>query len=155
MSQYFPNSYKPSGGGIDIKVDLSNYATKTDLKIYHMLMLAALKSNLASLKPEVDKLDKLTPVPNDLAKISNIVKNDVFEKTEYDKLVTKVDSIDTTTIVLKSTYGIDKSDAEKKSKLAISLLKNDPPATKIPDAKSLVKKTDLNDKITKIESKTT
>ena len=58
----------------------------------------ALKSNLASLKTEVDKLDidKLTPVPNDLAKLSNVVKNDFVKNTLYDKLVAKVNNIDTT-----------------------------------------------------------
>ena len=56
------------------------------------------KTNVTSLKTEVDKFDiaKLTPVPNDLAKLSNVVKNDFVRKTEYNKLVTKVDSIDTT-----------------------------------------------------------
>ena len=63
----------------------------------------ALKSNLATLKTEVDNLDisKLKPVPNDLAKLSNVVKNDVVKKTEYNKLVTKVDNIDTTNFVKK------------------------------------------------------
>ena len=63
----------------------------------------ALKSNLASLKTEVDNLDidKLTPVPNDLAKLSNIVKNDIVKKTNYNKLVTKVDNIDTTNFLKK------------------------------------------------------
>ena len=58
----------------------------------------ALKSNLASLKTEVDKLDidKLTPVPNDLAKLSNLVQNDFVKNTLYDKLVAKVNNIDTT-----------------------------------------------------------
>ena len=62
----------------------------------------ALKSNLANLKTEVDKLDidKLTPVPNDSAKLSNEVKNDVVKKTEYDKLVAKVNNIDTTGFIL-------------------------------------------------------
>ena len=61
----------------------------------------ASKRNLAGLKTEVDKLDidKLTPVPNDLAKLSNVVKNDVVKKTECDKLVTKVNGIDTTNFV--------------------------------------------------------
>ena len=59
-------------------------------------------------------IDKLTPVPNDLAKLSNVVKNDVVKKTEYNKLVTKVDNIDTTGFVLKTTYDSDKSDLEKK-----------------------------------------
>ena len=56
-----------------------------------------LKSNLASLKTEVDKLDadKLKTVPVDLAKLSNVVKNNVIKKTEYNKLVTKVDNIGT------------------------------------------------------------
>ena len=76
----------------------------------------ALKSNLANLKTEVDKLDidKLTPVPNDLAKLSNAVKNDVVKKTVYDKLVAEVNNIDTTGFVLKTKYDTDKSDLEKK-----------------------------------------
>ena len=116
------------------------------------------------MKTEVDKLDidELAPVLNDLGKLSNAVKNEVVKKTVNDKLVTKVDNIDTTKFVLKTTYDTDKSDAEKRAKLAIGLLKNDPPATKselaavenkIPDANSLVKKTDLNAKITEIENK--
>ena len=72
MSQYFPKPYEPFGGNINVKVDLSNYATKTDLKNISNVDVSsfALKSNLASLKNEVDKLDidKLTPVPSDLAK---------------------------------------------------------------------------------------
>ena len=102
MSQYFPKPYEPFGGDINVKVDLSNYATKTDLNnVSHVGVTSfALKSNLASLKAEVDKLDinKSTPVPNDLAKLSNVVK-----KTEYNKLVTKVDNIDTTNFVKKKT----------------------------------------------------
>ena len=76
----------------------------------------ALKSNLASLKTEADKLDidKLTPVPNDLAKLSNVVKNDVVKKTEYDKLAAKVNNIDTAGFVLKTAYHTDKLDLEKK-----------------------------------------
>ena len=76
MSQYFPKSYEPFGGDINIKVDLSKYTTKTDFKnVTHVdVSNFALKSNLASLQTEVDKLDvdKLTPVPNDLAKLSNV-----------------------------------------------------------------------------------
>ena len=100
------------GGDINVKVDLFNYATKTDLKnVIHVdVSTFELKSNLVILKTEVDKLDidKLTPVPNDLAKLSNVVKNDVAKKTVCDKLVTKVDNIDTTKSVLKTTYDIDK-----------------------------------------------
>ena len=109
MSQYLPKPYEQFGGDINVEVDLSNYATKTDIKnISHVDTSSfALKSNLASLKTEVDKLDidklkslpnnfgnlktkvdkldidKLTPVPVDLTKLSNVVKNDVVTKTEY------------------------------------------------------------------------
>ena len=105
MSQYFPKPYEPFGGDINIKVDLSNYVTKTDLKnVSHVDVSSfALKSNLANLKTKVDKLDtdKLTPVPDDLAKLSNVVTNDVVKKTVYDKLVAKVNNIDTTGFVKK------------------------------------------------------
>ena len=78
MSQYFPKPYEPFGRDINVKVDLSNYATKTDLKkVSHVDVSSfALKLNLASLKTEVDNLDidKLTPVPSDLARLSNVVK---------------------------------------------------------------------------------
>ena len=78
----------------------------------HDVSSFALKSNLASVKNEVDKqdIDKLTPVPNDLAKLSSVVKNDVVKKAVHDKLVTKVDNIDTAGFVLKATYETDKSD---------------------------------------------
>ena len=97
MSQYFPKSYEPFGGEINVKVDLSNYATKTDLKNVSHVDVGSFtfKSNLANLKTEVDKsdIDKLTPVPNDLAKLSNVVKNDVVKKIVYDKLVAEVNNI--------------------------------------------------------------
>ena len=69
MSQYFPKPYEPFGGDINVKVDLSNYVTKTDIKnISHVDTSSfALKTNLASLKTEVDiDIDKLAPVPVDL-----------------------------------------------------------------------------------------
>ena len=106
MSQYFPKLYEPFGGDINVKVDLSNYATKADIKnISHVDTSSfALKSNLASLKTEVDKLDidKLVPVPVDLNKLSDAVKYHVAKKTVNDKLVAKVNSIDTSTFVLKN-----------------------------------------------------
>ena len=78
MSQYFPKPYEPFGGDINFKVDLSNYSTKTDLKnVSHVDVSSfALKSNLASLKTEVDKLDidKIVPIPADLSKLSDVVK---------------------------------------------------------------------------------
>ena len=87
---------------------MSNYATKTDIKsISHIDTSSfALKTNLANLKTEVDKLDidKLVPIPADLSKLSNVVKNDVVKKTVYDKLVAKLDNIDTSDFVLKTKY---------------------------------------------------
>ena len=76
MSQYFPKPYEPFGGDINVKIDLSNYATKTDLKnVTHVdASRFELKTNLASLKTEIDKLDidQLVPVPIDLSKRSKI-----------------------------------------------------------------------------------
>ena len=99
MSQYFPKSFRSFGRNVKVKVDLSNYATKTDSKnVTHFDTLSfALKIDLANLKTDVDKLDidKLTPVPVDLSKLSDAVKNDVAKKTVYDKLVAKVNNIDT------------------------------------------------------------
>ena len=84
MSQYFSKPFRSFGGNINVKVDLSNYATKADIKnISHVDTSSfALKTNLASLKTEVDKLDigKLTPVPTDLSKSSDVVKNDIVKK---------------------------------------------------------------------------
>ena len=81
MSQYFPKPFRKFGGTIDVKVNLSNYAAKTDLKnVTHVdTSNFALKTNWAGLKTEVDKLDfeKLVSVPVDLSKLSNVVKNDV------------------------------------------------------------------------------
>ena len=135
MSQYFPKPYEPFGGDINVKVDLSNYATKTDLKnVSHVDVSSfALKSNLTSLKTEVDKIhaEKSKTFPVDLAKSSNVVKNDVVKKTEYNKLVTKVENIDTTNFVKKRKYEKGESDFEDK------INKID---KKIHDVISLVKK---------------
>ena len=141
MSQYFPKPYEPFGGDINIKVDLSDYWAKTDIKSILDIDTSsfALKSNLARLKTEVDKLDtnKLVPVPVDLSKQSDAVKKDVAKKTAYDKLVAKVNSTDTSRFVLKTKCYTDKSEIEKK----------------IPDISGLVKKSDYNAKITEIEGK--
>ena len=127
MSQYFP---KPSNHkeNIKVEIDLSNYATKADIKnITHVdTSNFSLKTNLANLKTEVHKLDidKLVPIPADLKKLSNVVKNDVVKKIVYDQLVTKVNNIDTRDFVLKTKYNTDKTE-----------LKN-----KIPDTAVLLKK---------------
>ena len=80
-------------------------------------LIFALKTNLANLKTEVDKLDikKLVPVPTDSSKLSNVLKNDVVKKTVYDKLVAKVNAIDTSDFVLKTNYNTDKSEFENKN----------------------------------------
>ena len=85
MSQYFPKPFNSRfGDSIKVKTDLSNYATKADIKnISHADTSSfALKTNLASLKTEVDKLDinKLVPIPVDLSELSDVVKNDVVKK---------------------------------------------------------------------------
>ena len=81
MSQYFPKPQEVYGGDINVKVDLSNYATKADIKNISNVDTSsfALKTNLANLKSEVDKLDidKLVPVPVD---VSDVVKNDIVKK---------------------------------------------------------------------------
>ena len=105
MSQYFPKPFRSFAGSINVKVDLSNYATKTDLKIVTHVDISsfALKKNLAILKTEVHQLDigKLTTIPVDLSKLSDAVKNDVVKKAFYDKLSAKVCNIDTSNFVLK------------------------------------------------------
>ena len=139
MSQYFPKLYEPFSGDINVKVDLSNYATKADIKnISHVDTSSfALKTNLANLKTEVDKLDidRLVPVLTYLSKLNNVVKNDVVKKDVYDKLVAKVNDIDTSKFVLKTKYDTDRSELENK----------------VPDTSSLVKKTDYNTKITEVD----
>ena len=117
------------------------YATKDDIKnITHVDTSSfALKTNLANLKTEVDKIDidKLATVPADLSKLSNKVKHDVVKKTVYDKFDAKVNNIDTSGLVKKTDYNTKISEIEDK----------------IPDNTGLVKKTDYNNKITEIEDK--
>ena len=141
MSQYFPKPYEPFSGDFNVKVDLWNYGTKADIKnISHVdTSRFALKTNSANLKTEVDKLDidKLVPVPVDLSKLSDFVKNNVVKKDVYVKLVTKVNNIDTSGFALKPKYDTDQSE-----------LKN-----KIPDTSGLVKKGNYNAKTTELENK--
>ena len=116
MSQYFPKPYEPFGRDINVKKHLSNYLTKIDLKTATEIDTSKLaaKSDLVSLKAEVDKLDidklksvptnlsnlkskvdkldieKLETTPVDLSKLSNLVKNDVVKKTEYNAQIKKL-----------------------------------------------------------------
>ena len=141
MGQCFSKPYEPFGGHISVKIDLSYYVTKAYLKNATEIdrFKLAVKSDLFSIKAKVDKLDnyRLVPVPVDLSKLSDVVKNDVAKKTVYDKLVAKVNNIDTSGFVLKTKYDTDKSGLENK----------------IPDTSGLVKKTDYNAKITELENK--
>ena len=133
MNQYFPKIFRSFGRNINVKVDLSNYATKTDLKnVTHIDTSSfALKTNLAGLKNEVDEsgIHKLVPVPVDLIKLSDVVKNNVVKKAAYDKLAAKVNNNDTSEFVLKTKYQTDKTELEKK----------------IPDVTNFLKKTKLTE----------
>ena len=96
----------------------------------------ALNTNLANLKTEIDKLniEKSAPLPVDLSKLSNVVKNDVVKKIVHDKSVATVDNIDTGDFVLKTKYNTDKTELENK----------------IPDVSYLVTKTKLSESENKI-----
>ena len=137
MSYYPP--YKNSSNNIKVELDLTNYATKTDLKnITHVDVSSfASKTNLAALKTEVDKIDadKLNTVPVDLAKLTNAVENDLVKKTVYNTKVTSIEgqlagitkntidnladitklkAIDTNSFVLKTKLASDVTTLENK-----------------------------------------
>ena len=141
MIQYFLKPYEPFGRDINVKFNLSNYATKADLKNAAGIDTSKLapKPDLVSLKAEVDKLDidKLMPLPAYLSKLSDVVKNIVVKKTVYGKLVAKANSIDISGFVLKK--GMTQINQIQKKK--------------IPDKSGLVKNLDCNTKITEIENK--
>ena len=132
---------------------------------------------MANLKTKANKLDvdKLVLVPVDLSKLSDVVKNDVVKKDVYDKLVTKVDNIDTSGFALKTKYDTDKSELENKipdvtdfvKKAKLTELENKIPdisnlatkaalttfENKIPNVSTLVEKPNYNTKVTEIENK--
>ena len=137
--------------GDNLYVKWKGYGTKDDIKnITHVDTSSfALKTNLANLKSEVDKLDvdKLKPIPTDLSKLSDIVKNDVVKKTDYNSLVTKVDNIDTSGLVKKIDYNTKITEIEDKisdtsnfsTKTALNTVEN-----KIPDISNLATKIESN-----------
>ena len=156
MSIYFP-PYNNSSDNIKVELDLSNYATKTDLKnVTHVDVSSyALKTNLAALKTEVDKIDtdKLKTVPDDLAKLRNVVKNDTVKKTEFTPLKNKVDGIDTNNFVSRTKFEKDIKDLDDTI---------DQVGKRIPDVSGLATKssitsllstTTFNSTITEIENK--
>ena len=155
MSQYFP-PYNSSSKNIKVELDLSNYATKKDVKdITHVDTSSyALKNNLANLKTEVDKIDtdKLKTVPNDLAKLSNVVKNDVVKKTEYNTLknnaidtIDAIDAIDTSGFVTRTKVTTDTNALDDKI---------DKIEKKIPDISGLATKSSVTRLITEQEDYT-
>ena len=177
MSTYYP-PYRSSSNNIKVELDLANYATKTDLKnITHVdVSTYASKTNIAALKSEVDKIDtdKLKTVPDDLAKLSNVVKNDVVKKTDYNAKVTSIEgqiagitknTIDNLADITK-LKAVDTNSFALKVKLAsdVTTLENkiDTVDKKIPDISGLATKTSLtsylqtatfNYKVTEVESK--
>ena len=182
----FPKPYKPFGGDINVKVNLSNYATKTDIKnISHVdTSSIALKSNLASLKTEVDKLDLdklknfpinlsnlknkvdkldvdiLVPVPVDLSKLSNVVKNDVIKETAYNAKIKNIEDkiLDITNLASKTILNT-KVNGVKNGIPSISGLATTFALTvvenKIPNDSNLFEKTDYDTKVNEIEKKIT
>ena len=175
-SQYFP-AYR-STNNIKVELDLANYATKEDVKnITHVDVSSyGTKTNLATLKSEVDKIDadKLKTTPADLAKLSNLVKNELVKKTDYntevtsienqiagvtknavDNLadITKLKAVDTSNFVLKTKLTPDVNTLETK----IATVDK-----KIPDVSGLATKSSLtaylqtatfNSKVTEVENK--
>ena len=176
-SQYYP-PYKSSSNNIKVELDLTNYAIKTDLKnIAHTDVSSfACKTNLAALKTEVDKIDvdKLKTIPVDLAKLSNVVKNDVVKITDYNTKVTSIENqiagvtkntLDNLADITK-LKAADTSNFVLKTKLAfdVTTLENkiDNVDKKIPDVSGLGTKTSLtsylqtatfNSKVTEVENK--
>ena len=158
MSYYPP--YKSSSNNIKVELDLTNYATKTDLNnITHVdTSSSASKINLAALKTEVDKIDidKLKTAPADLAKLTNAVENDLVKKTVYNTKVTSIEgqlagitknTIDNLADITK-LKAIDTNSFVLKTKLAsdVTTLENkiDTVDKKIPDISGLATKTSLN-----------
>ena len=174
---YYP-TYKSSSNNVKVELDLTNYATKTDLKnITHVDVSSfANKTNLAALKTEVDKIDadKLKTAPTDLAKLSNVVKNEVVKKTDYSTKITSIESqiadltkntVDNLADITK-LKAVDTNNFVLKTKLTsdVTTLENkiDTVDKKIPDINGLATKTSLNDylqtstfnfKVTEVENK--
>ena len=176
MSYYPP--YKSSSNNVKVELDLTNYATKNDLKnITHVdVSIFASKTNLAAIKTEVDKIDtdKLKTAPTDLAQLTNAIENDVVKKTDYNTKVTsievqipaltkdtvdnladitKIKAIDTNSFVTRTKFSADTNALDDK---IYGVEK------KIPDISGLATKTSLNSylhtstfnsKVTEVENK--
>ena len=138
MSKCYP-PYKSSSQNIKVELDSANYATKDDVKnITHIDVSSfASKTNLAALKSEVDKIDvdKLKTTPTDLAKLSNLVKNDVVKKSDYNTKVTSIES---------QIAGVTKDTLDNLADLT---------KLKAVDTSSFVLKTKLASDVTTLENK--
>ena len=174
---YYP-PYKSSSNNVKVELDLTNYATKTDLKnITHVDVSSfASKTNLAPLKTEVDKIytDKFKTAPTDLAKLTNAIENDVVKKTDYNTKVTSIEAqiagltknaVDNLADITK-LKAIDTNSFVNKTKFSADIntlnYKIDGVEKRNPDISGLATKTSLNDylkasrfnsKVTEVESK--
>ena len=172
MTDYLTD-YNPGNSNVKVELDLKNYATKEELKnIIHVDTSSfALKTNLASLKTEVDKLDipKLITVPTDLSKLTNKVTNDLVEETDFNSLKTKVDKNETNSDNLESIInendpaiktivnnlktkvdGIDLTDYVLKSNYDTKIGNLE---LKIPDVSGKLHTSDFNSKVNELENK--
>ena len=177
MSQYFP-PYSNSSEDIKVELDLTNYATKDDVEnITHVDVSSyATKTNLAASKGEVDKIDtdKLKAVPTDLAKLSNVVKNDVVKRTDYNTKVTSIENqiagvtkntqdnladttklkaVDTSNFVVKTKFKADINALDNKIH---GVEKNPPDVSRLATKTSLsayLQTTTFNSKVTEVENK--
>ena len=154
-NKYFP-SYRGTSNNIKVQLDLSNYSKKTDLKnIAHIDVSSyATKTNLAALKTEVDKMiidiDKLKTVPNDLAKLSNVVKNDVVKRTIYNTLKNKVDAINTSGFVTRTKFTTDTNALDDKiDKVGKKIRDISGSATKSSVTRLITEQVDYTDKVKK------
>ena len=177
MSQYFP-PYNTFSNNVKAELDLSNYATKDDVKniTHEDVSSFASKTNLAALKTEVDKIDvdKLKTAPTDLAKLTNAIENDVVKKTDYNTQVTSIEAqiagltkntvdnladitklkaIDTNSFVTRTKFSADTNALDDKIDGVEKI---------IPDTSGLATKTSLNSylktstfnsEVTEVESK--
>ena len=182
MCQYFPKPYEPFGGDINVRVDLSNCATKDDIKnIMHMdTSNFALKTNLANLKTEVDKLDidklksllnnlsilktkvdkldidKLLTLPADSSKLSNVVKNEVVKKTKYDAQIKNIEGkiSDINNLATKSNLNTKINEVKNEIPSITGLATTSALTTvenKIPSISNLVKKQITMQKLLKLK----
>ena len=160
MSYYPP--YKSSSNNVKVELDLTNSATKTNLKnITHVDVSSfTSKTNLATLKTEIDKIDtdKLKTAPTDLAKLTNAIENDVVKKTDYNTKVTSIEAqiadltkttvdnladitklkaIDTNSFVTRTKFSADTNALDDKT--------DGVEKKQQPDISGLATKTSLND----------